>query len=133
MNNTPLIESIQTLQHFISENQLRRIIGNCFGVEGQWFKDKTIELVELVKTMPKIYEQDGKGKESIVYLHYFHGGYDWYITERDNSEKQLQAFGYAIVHEGEFGYIPIQELIDNNVEIDLHWTPKTLREALKDK
>jgi len=55
---------------------------------------------------------------------------DWYITERDMETDQLQAFGLAnLGYGGELGYISIEELKSSNVEIDLHWTPKTLREV----
>lgn len=41
------------------------------------------------------YEQDGKGEEAIVTLHYFRGGMDWFITEKDMEPEQHQAFGLA--------------------------------------
>ncbi|MBL0011067.1 MAG: DUF2958 domain-containing protein [Nitrosomonas sp.] len=77
--------------------------------------------------MPKTYGQDGMGDKAIAYLHYFSGGSDWYITEKDMEDEQLQAFGLANLGQGgELGYISIQELIDAGVEIDLYWTPKTI-------
>ena len=79
--------------------------------------------------MAKIYEQDGKGDDAIVYLHYFHAsGADWYITERDISDEQHQAFGLADLGMGfpELGYISIEELKSVGAELDIHWTPKTL-------
>ncbi len=81
--------------------------------------------------MPKTYEQDGKGDDAVVYLHYFRGDMDWYITEKDMEAEQHQAFGLADLGMGfpELGYINISELIDNNVELDLYWEPKTLREV----
>ena len=100
------------------------------GEEGEFFLDKLQELQKTIDTMPKTYEQDGKGDDAIVYLHYFLGGMDWYITERDMEDDQLQAFGLAdLGYGGELGYISIQELIDNGVELDLHWKPKTLAEV----
>ena len=49
---------------------------------------------------------------------------DWYITERDMEEDQLQAFGMI---NNEIGYISIEGLINNGVELDYHWTPVTLK------
>ncbi len=63
-------------------------------------------------------------------LHYFGRGGDWYIIERDSTDEQHQAFGIACLT-GEYpekGYISIAELLENSVELDLHWTPKTIGE-----
>lgn len=84
--------------------------------------------------MPAIYEQATKGNDAIIYLHYFKGGLDWYITKRDFSADQYQAFGYARHWDGlEAGYISIKELIENGVELDLYWKPKTIGEIKKEK
>ena len=62
--------------------------------------------------MHKVYEQGGKGDAAIVHLHYFTSSGDWYITERDTSVAQHQAFGSADLGYGpELGYISIAELI----------------------
>jgi hypothetical protein len=83
--------------------------------------------------MPKTYEQDGKGENSIVYLHYFLGDFDWYIIERDVELEQLQAFGLADIFYSELGYINIAEIIQNGGELDLNWKPKTLAEVRKSR
>jgi len=68
----------------------------------------------------------------IAHLHYFTGSGDWYITERDTSTEQHQAFGLAdLGYGGELGYISIAELIANNVELDLHFTPQPLAQLRK--
>lgn len=103
------------------------------GEEGQSFKDKLAELKQTIGSMPVTYEQDGLGDDAIVHLHYFAGGANWYITEKDMSgDGTLQAFGWAELFpgEGEFGYISIADLVRSpRVELDLHWTPRTLREC----
>lgn len=122
---------MHTAARFLSVQQLHIIQCNVNGEEGNFFLNKMAELVNLFKTMPKTYEQDGKGDEAIVSLHYFKNGMDWYITERDQEEMQYQAFGLADLGIGqpELGYISIEEITDNGAEIDLHWTPKTLGEV----
>ena len=92
---------------------------------------------DIIKTMPVTYQQDGKADDSIVYLHYSLGGANWYITEKDKTGTgTVQAFGLADLFQdgGELGYISIEELTSDEIgaELDLNWTPKTLREA-KDK
>jgi hypothetical protein len=76
------------------------------------------------------YETDGQGDNAVVYLHYFLNGCDWYITEKDMEDDQLQAFGYAnLGYGGELGYISIQEIVTVGAELDLHWTPKPLKDC----
>lgn len=117
------------LKRFIGDAQLSVMLSSAKGEEGQFFIDKLIEVANTVSTMPKTYEQDGKGDEAIVYLHYFKGSADWYITERDMEDEQLQAFGLADLFgdSGDLGYISIDELITSDVEMDLYWKPTTLK------
>lgn len=125
-----LYKATRALHPFISAAQLQIIGDGCRGEEKAFFKAKLVEMGERVSTMPKTYEQDGKGDQAVVYLHYFHGGADWYITERDMEDEQLQAFGYAdLGYGGELGYISIEELVANGVELDCYWTPRTLAEV----
>ena len=123
-----VIVAVKTLKGFIPAAQLDLMGTLSRGEEGDFFRGKFIEFAKLVSTMPKTYEQDGKGDEAVVSLHYFAGGCDWYITEKDMEAEQHQAFGYAdLGHGGELGYISLVELCGiASVELDLHWTPKTL-------
>ena len=71
--------------------------------------------------------------KKIVYLHYFFGGSDWYIIEKDIEEEQLQAYGYVVLNGNtdfaEWGYINIEELKDTcKVELDFFWIPKPFEE-----
>lgn len=121
---------IARIRKFVGPAQLAAIGEGLEGEESKHFERKLEELTELFSTMPHTYQQDGKGDDAVVHLHYFLGGMDWYITERDMEVDQFQAFGYAdLGYGGELGYISIQELIDNGVELDLYWEPKTLREV----
>lgn len=117
------------LKQFIGKSQLSAIGMGIRGEEGQFFKNKLIEIANVIQTMPKTYGQDGMGDKAIAYLHYFKGSGDWHITEKDMEDEQLQAFGLAnIGYGGELGYISIEELIDAGVELDLYWEPKTIGE-----
>jgi hypothetical protein len=88
--------------------------------------------------MPKTYDQDGKGNDAIVYLHYFAGGEaNWWITEKDAGGPddepgtgQVQAFGLADLGDGgELGYISIAEILECGGELDLYFRPTTLGEV----
>jgi hypothetical protein len=119
--------ALKYLKGFIGMRQLNAIATAMRGEERQFFFDKVVALEKHIKAMPKTYDQDGMGDKAIAYLHYFKGGMDWHITERDMDDEQLQAFGLAnLGYGGEMGYISIVELIKNNVELDLYWTPKTI-------
>lgn len=125
----------ECLVHYINPQQLAVIKDYTTSEEGAFFIDVLAELERRIKSMPATYEQDGKGDEAIAYLHYFNGSFDWYITERDKGApdddvpgRQLQAFGLVFMFETELGYINIHELLENGVELDLHFTPTTLKE-----
>lgn len=120
------------LNHFIGKDQLSVMRSNCKGEEGEYFKTMIEDLEKTIANMPKTYETDGQGDAAPVTLHYFKGGSDWYIIERDLGGEQLQAFGFASLNgdkqNAEFGYVCIEELIKLNVEIDLYYKPETVRD-----
>lgn len=127
------LQAAEFLRGFIGRQQLQILTSNAkSGEEHQFFRDKLVEMRGIIEAMPKTYQQDGLGEKAVVHLHYFTGGCDWHITEKDSDsdqEGQIQAFGLANLGYGaELGYISIMELIENNVEIDLHWSPKTIGE-----
>lgn len=134
---TQVIEALHTISQFIGHSQTQCLKEMMRGEEGDYFRDKLCEMAEIVRTMAKTYQQDGKGKDAIVYLHYFTPNSDCWITEKDMGGEQRQAFGYASMNgfEPEMGYISIQEWLENGAELDLHFTPRTVREvdALNDK
>lgn len=124
--------ALNSVRQFLSRGQFKTIADAMKGEEGRFFIDKAKVLAQLIEGMAKTYEQDGKGDDATAYLHYFKGSGDWYITEKDASGKGTeQAFGLAELGQGgELGYISIDELVRNNVELDLHFDPKSLA-ALK--
>jgi hypothetical protein len=84
---------------------------------------------EQLAKIPKLYEtEDIPPDEKLVYLHFFLGGSDWYITEYDGQDT---FFGYAILNGdtemAEWGYISFRELKDLKVrpgfevDCDLLW------------
>ena len=137
MTHTLTAEHLALLRRFISPGQMRALHSCLQGEEKQFFISKLAELAEMIAAMPATYQQDGKGEEAMVYLHYFAGGQaNWYITEKDvetaDEPGQHQAFGLADLGDGpELGYISIVELIRCGAEIDLYFTPCTLRELGK--
>ena len=92
-------------------------------------------LIEGYREIPNLYFQDEKGKNAVVYLHYFYGGGDWYITELDKETNE--AYGYAILNgdtqNSEFGYMNLNELTNSYINLDLYWSFKTLNEIFEKK
>jgi hypothetical protein len=138
MNKERIIENVKTLRDFACDRQIAAMASNLRGEEGEFFEEKFEEYAERVRTMHKTYEQDGKGDEAIVHLHYFMGGWDWYITEKDMGDgtgdtKQYQAFGFVCGDYPELGYVSIEELKSIGAELDLYFTPRTLAEVKRER
>lgn len=128
-NQTPMSQAsgaAKRLAQFIGSAEMESILCACRGEESAFFKSKLVELAGIVDSMPTTYETDGMGDQATAWLHYFTPAGDFYVTERDQEEEQLQAFGLACIYEDELGYISICELIECGAELDLYWTPKSL-------
>ncbi len=127
----------ETLSPFIGPTQTRTLRELMRGEEGDYFVDLLESLAHRIATMPKTREQDGKGDDSIVYLHYFINNCDVWITEKDMGDgtaddRQHQAFGIVDLGFGpEWGYISLPELFTTRIELDLHWEPKIYQSTKK--
>ena len=133
-------DNLRKIQHFISGNQVKVLQDIFKGEESKFVFDIARILSGIIQNMPASYETESiDTPDKIVYLHYFHGGSDWYIIEKDKGNPeddaeaglivggQYQAFGYVILNgdtqNSEWGNVNIQELIENDVEIDFHFEP----------
>lgn len=127
---------MKRLQGFIGRNQSLCLADGLRGEECDYFREVIDKLAGVIEAMPHSYQTDGQGEQAIARLHYFIGGCDWWITEKDKGAEgdtpeqfQSQAFGLVdLGHGQELGYISIPELLAANAELDFHWTPKTLAE-----
>ena len=132
----PTTDEILALMHFMPRSQWACILDGLKGEERRHFAEILRTYAARVATMPKTYEQEDKGDDATVFLHYFRGGADWYITEKDSDPDQSgqhQAFGLACPFgdESELGYISIVELRQMGAELDLYFEPCTLGEIRK--
>lgn len=121
-----------TIAPFISIGQATAISTAMLGDEKNHFMQLVVDFADRIDSMASTYEQDGKGNNAMVYLHYFYGGSDFFITEKDEDGGVDQAFGYVILNGddqcAELGYISIRELTYRGVELDLYFVPRTLAE-----
>ncbi len=130
-------------RHWMGRSQRMAIAQVIRGEEGDYFAELLANLKGWIEKMPKTYETGRQDVENkVVHLHYFGGSVDAWIVERDVGDSfvqaeigpQHQAFGPITlcgesIGESEWGYISIQELIDNGIELDLYWTPKPVKEV----
>jgi hypothetical protein len=132
---TATLTRIRDLADFVPESQLRTIWHNIrHSEEAAYFVQLINTLHETIRTMPESYATDGQ-PDPTASLHYFTGGSDWYIIEKDTNadgEGQRQAFGLADIFGdgGELGYIDIASL-KTLAEIDLHFKPQLLSKLRK--
>ncbi len=121
LNKFKVIGTLQyrTLREFILQSE-----------ESDFFATTVGEVANIVADTPDLYSQEDAGEKAIVRLHYFLGNYDCWITEMNRGTGE--AFGKASFEgasEARYCYISLQELFDNNVELDLYWTPKPIGEV----
>lgn len=127
VSKTDAMKALNYLKPFMSAGQRNTVKSLMQGEEKQFFFDKMVELADIVRNMPHTYQQ--RGDEPTYYLHYFKGGADWYIAEKDKlGDGTLQAFGLAdLYHDGgELGYINIGDLVAAGVELDFHFDPRKM-------
>ena len=122
------LKALDYLKPFMATAQRNTVKQLMQGEEKQFFYDKMLELADIIRNMPRTYQQQNEDQPT-YYLHYFRGGADWYIAEKDKlGDGTLQAFGLADLYNdgGELGYINIGELVAAGIELDFHFEPRKL-------
>ena len=137
---------VHLLGNFMPYSQRLCLLAAQRGEEAEAINDIVMGAVERIKATPMTYQtEDVETKDKVLHLHYFKGGVDAWIVERDVGDSgnpsapgagegvQHQAYGKISLFGGgwedaEWGYISIAELIKNGVELDLYWTPRTAKE-----
>lgn len=129
---TEATTAFRSLNAFINSNQIEAMADIIRSPEKNFIFEKLAELLQIIKTMPRTYETEGQYLKAVVHLHYFKNGCDWYITELDCEDEQLQAFGWTdLGFCAEMGYINLVELLKAGAELDLYWTAKQFNEVRK--
>ena len=89
---------------------------------------------EIINKIPNLYEQEGKGEEAVIYVKFFLPGtrWTWYATEFNGKDTFFGWVKSGISPDfDEWGYFSYSELKENNVERDLYFEPKQLKEIVK--
>lgn len=132
---------VTMLGNFIGRTQAS-VLGDLLrGEERLGIAEQILSVWETIKAMPVSYETDGKETKAVtVQLHYFLGGMDVWVTEKDFGEArewtpvtpQLQAFGLIDLNgEPSLGYVSLQEVVEAGMELDLNWTKTDLESIYK--
>lgn len=130
-----IASALAAIRPFVPVSQMKCLEdGIRWSEERAHFREKVLRLADTVASMPVTYAQSELGEDAVVHLHYFYGGCDWWITEKDVDGGVDQAFGLVdLGHGPELGYISIRELVRmRGLEVDLYWQPITLK-ALRAK
>jgi hypothetical protein len=132
------MKALARLKPFMATRQSNAVAELMRTEEGQFFIDKMVEMARLVDAMPVTYQQKDES-DPVAWLHYFYGGSDWYIIEKDVDGEVDEAFGFACLNGdmmcAEYGYIPISELVESvmpygmTVDLDLHFAPTRMSEV----
>ena len=121
--------NIDFLSKFIPPEELDTLIVNTNGEEGDYFKNLLENTEKTIKTIPNLYANEDKGlKGSKVYLHYFVGDTDIYISELDLDS--MAGFGFACIngdkYNAELGYQYLPEIVEiEGMNLDLYWDTNT--------
>ena len=88
--------------------------------------------LEKLSQLPELYSTENTpAKDTVIGMHFFLGGSDWYVAEYDRSDQLF--YGFAILNNdldnAEWGYVSFEELRKVNVQgievdRDLHWQPR---------
>lgn len=132
-----LLNGASWFANFMGYSQRLALLEALRSEEGEGIADTVLRVAEQIKATPKTYGTEGQAEhERKVCLHYFRGGVDAYILERDVGDyadgeatgPQHQAYGKITVIGGgwegaEWGYISIADLLKHGVALDLHFDP----------
>ena len=130
------------LGNFTPYAQRLALLETLRGEEGEGIAEIVLRVAKGILDTPKTYQtEEIKTADKRLCLHYFKGGVDAWIVERDVGDTpdgdglgdQYQAYGKISLYGGgwkdaEWGYISIHDLIANGVELDLYWEPKIVKE-----
>lgn len=86
-------------------------------------------LLKLAENASKLKSRNDNGEETIMYLHYFYGGMDWYISEWDKTNGIF--FGFANLNDdqnAEWGSSFVKDIVEmGNVELDFYFIPTAIK------
>lgn len=134
MISEQVYKALNKFKGAISNIQILCLKEGLKGEEAGYFQQLILELEQSISNCPVTYQTDGQGENAICSLKYFKGNSAAYIVEMDvYGPPHLQAYGVISLngYYPELGYIDLSELIKVGFELDFHYTPITVADALK--
>ena len=130
------LHRVRTIKSLISDAQKSAIDEILQGEEGLYMAKLLLDIYEIWERMPVTNETENQGSAAKAQLHYFLGGCDWWIIEKDidtDHQGQIQAFGIADLGFNcrELGYISIPEILSVGAELDFHYKPQSIAELIR--
>ncbi len=117
--------ALRAIQPFLSNGQFRTM-HELMSDDGAFYVNAAIDFAARIAAMPATYEQRDVN-DAVAHLHYFIGGCDAYITEKDIEGGVHQSYGIRDIGYGfSAGYICITEMVEAGAQLDLHFTPAPL-------
>jgi hypothetical protein len=100
------------------------------GEEAEAMAEIILNAWSTFEKLPKARQTEDQ-PDPLVMLHYFTGGWDWYVTENatEGSAESVEAFGLVKSDwepGGELGYFNLEEVTSAGAELDLYFTPAPL-------
>lgn len=120
--------ALYRLRDYLNPLQFLSLVGELQGPEGDTTAHRLIAMAARIEHMPATYDQEHLGDEATAYLCYRAGGCSWHISEKGRviEGEMIPAFGLADMGFPELGYISIDELVNQRVELDLDFEPRPL-------
>lgn len=120
-------QKLDLLKSWVSEAQFAVLESYAESDELDGHLETVSRVYDQIKSLPKLAETDGQGRNAMAILHYFMAGSDWYFTEADDRND---GFGYASINgqDLESGYLSASEITGNGAELDLNFTEVKIAE-----
>jgi len=98
-----------------------------------YYSEHVDTLNKLAENASQLKARNDKGAETIIYLHYFHGSADWYISGWQKGDGIFMGFANLFGDEqsGEWGSVFVDELTNDKaglIELDFYFKPKPIKE-----
>ena len=94
-SRTNALPSPAILKTLIGPAQSAALWSALEGEEREHFADIVTRLVATWQAMPATYATESQGRAAVVHLHYFIGGADWWIVEKDAGADEVAVVAMA--------------------------------------
>jgi hypothetical protein len=124
----------RVLRPYMSRGQMIVLTTASHGGEGIFALELFVKMASNVEAMPSVLVNGQDGANAEAHLHYFYGGSDWYILEKNWDGGVDRAYGFVVLNgdmqNAEYGYVDIGDLVARGANLDLYFKTQTIAEVL---